>query len=290
MFKKKRNALLEEMREIAENETVRVLESAGLISEHVRVIGPGGVRSRYVAKPAEDHAARALAEEARAAAEEALEAAGVARAEAAMALEREAAEAYLAAKEAEAEVDAAAAEVARGQGWGGRHRSHAGGTRRPESLSGELPESVSKSGDGLGQALEGGLLGAIVREVFDDRRCSRDRFACAGDLFSDLFEALGDARLCTHVSSPVVAESEAGTSDAPAMTVQEGGSSDAAPGVEGVSPASSTPRFVVLGALVYDRDANKAVSCTSPAAARSVADELNAGYGQTAGFYWESAK
>lgn len=95
-----------------------------------------------------------------------------------------------------------------------------------------------------------------------------------------------------HVSSPVVAESEADTSDAPAMTVQEGGGSDAAPGVEGVSPASSTPRFVVVGNRVYDRDANKAAACVSLDAARSVAAELNTGQSLRSieGIYWKDAK
>lgn len=93
-----------------------------------------------------------------------------------------------------------------------------------------------------------------------------------------------------HCSSPVVAESEADTSDAPAMTVQEGGGSTAAPGVEGVSPAPSTPRFVAVSDRVYDRDANKVAACVSLGAARSVAAELNTGNGHIANFYWEDAK
>ncbi|WP_343962921.1 hypothetical protein, partial [Leucobacter albus] len=264
------NALLEEMRKIAEDETVRVLESAGLISQRLHVIGVSGVHSKYVAKPAEDRAARALAEAAKAAAEEALEA-----------------------------VEAAG--VARKESLSGCRSNSANDTRTGslrDSLSGRLDRGrvVIFDGDGDMRA-DHEVNGPFCRCDSENPHAllGSKSFADAADGVVEVVlrlnvgvTAVVDAN--GHVSSPVVAESEAATSDAPAMTVQEGGSSDAAPGVEGVSPASSAPRFVVLGELVYDREANKAVSCTNSSAAQSVAAELNAHHGNHNRFYWEDAK
>jgi hypothetical protein len=94
----------------------------------------------------------------------------------------------------------------------------------------------------------------------------------------------------SHCSSPVVAESEADTSDAPAMTVQEGGSSDAAPGVEGVSPASSMPRFVAVGEYVYDRVRNLVAGGWPGAVATKWARDLNADVNVAGYMEWEAAK
>lgn len=93
-----------------------------------------------------------------------------------------------------------------------------------------------------------------------------------------------------HCSSPVVAESEADTSDAPAMTVQEGGGIDAAPGVEGVSPASSTPRFVAVGEYVYDRAHNLVAGGWPGAVATKWARDLNADVNVAGYMEWEDAK
>lgn len=90
-----------------------------------------------------------------------------------------------------------------------------------------------------------------------------------------------------HCSSPVVAESEADTSDAPAMTVQEGGGSTAAPGVEGVSPAASTPRFVAVGEHVYDRDLHRIMTAPAPAYRARC---LNDGSFGPELYTWEDAK
>ncbi len=322
MFKKKRNALLEEMRKIAEDETVRVLESAGLITERLHVIGVSGAHSKYVAKPAEDHVARALAEEAIADAQEALEAAGGIRIErivrevlAAQELERETAEAYRAADEAQATVDAAAS-VARAAAK--RATDTAGVTNGTASSEEEDPyvarerqkweffeasiadSAVDRMRLEFSNQFEDRLAGLeeqsrlrlrLLQEVFPGVTLSSTDNVQFTSRFEDaarnLVKSFGAD---CHYSSPVVAESEAATSDAPAMTVQEGGSSDAAPGVGWATVARSTPRFVVLGELVYDRDANKAVSCINSSAAQSVAAELNANHGNHNRFYWEDAK
>lgn len=73
------------MREVAEAKTINTLLALGLIRETSTVIGARGATTNYVAKPAEDLAARAIAEEAQVTAMDALEAAGSARADAAQA-------------------------------------------------------------------------------------------------------------------------------------------------------------------------------------------------------------
>ncbi len=84
------------------------------------------------------------------------------------------------------------------------------------------------------------------------------------------------AKLC-HCSSPVVAEPEAATSDAPAMTVQESGSSDAAPSAGGVSPAPSAPRFVAVGYHVYDRELHRTATFGGVSGAEYARDCFNEG-------------
>ncbi|KAM9863101.1 hypothetical protein ACI1US_00986 [Leucobacter sp. BZR 635] len=74
------------------------------------------------------------------------------------------------------------------------------------------------------------------------------------------------------------------------MTVQEGGSSTAAPGVEGVSPASSTPRFVAVGEYVYDRARNLVAGGWPAAVAAKWARDLNSDVNVAGYMEWEDAK
>lgn len=90
-----------------------------------------------------------------------------------------------------------------------------------------------------------------------------------------------------HDSSPVVAETEAATSVTPAMTVQEGGGSDAATGTDGASPAFSVPRFVAIGGYVYDRDENRV---TSSGASAYRACLLNEGSFRAEVYDWENVR
>ena len=86
-------------------------------------------------------------------------------------------------------------------------------------------------------------------------------------------------------TSPVVAESEAVTSDAPAMTVQEN------TGAGAVSPsAPAQPRFVRLGASVYDRRHDRFLVAVNEAGAESIVDELNEHQTRVVDFNWEDAK
>lgn len=89
----------------------------------------------------------------------------------------------------------------------------------------------------------------------------------------------------THVSSPVVAESGAVTPDAPAMTVQENA------GAGAVSPSvPAQPRFVQLGASVYDRENDLFFVSVNAAVARLSVAELNNSPALADGYKWEDAK
>lgn len=140
-------------------------------------------------------------------------------------------------------------------------------------------------------------VGNVSKRVFDGREAGLDAgvsvLEVVGQICLDHLNCVPDEPKAVvancHVSSPVVAESEAATSDAPAMTVQEGGSSDAAPGVEGVSPASSTPRFVAVGQYVYDRELNRTADFGNAPSARFTLEQINAG-NDLDDFYWEDAK
>lgn len=148
---------------------------------------------------------------------------------------------------------------------------------RNESL--DLIDGVNRldSGD---DRFESGVIDILCRIVSSlDRRVSILDGTAAGGCESI------QVGLKAHNSSPVVAESEAVTSDAPAMTVQEN------TGAGAVSPsAPAQPRFVRLGASVYDRKLDRFLVAVNEAGARSIADELNVCPDRVVDFKWEDAK
>ena len=88
------------------------------------------------------------------------------------------------------------------------------------------------------------ILAALSDGDIERLDCVSSQFECVA--VSDLNDAH------RHNTSPVVAESEAVTSDAPAMTVQENTSAGA------VSPSvPARPRFAGIGASVYDRERDR---------------------------------
>ncbi|MBC9954907.1 hypothetical protein ICM05_09680 [Leucobacter sp. cx-42] len=103
-----------------------------------------------------------------------------------------------------------------------------------------------------------------------------------GGFSSQLLDRINDVR---H-SSPVVAESEAVTSDAPAMTVQEN------TGAGAVSPsAPAQPRFVAVGGYVYDRELDRTLVTTDSGLFPAlVIARLNAGHLDANTLLWEEAK
>lgn len=129
----------------------------------------------------------------------------------------------------------------------------------------------------------------IVTSGSENRLEVFDTVSCHGESDSVNFNVsveFGNINeLSVQVISPVVAEPEAVTSDAPAMTVQEN------TGAGAVSPsAPAQPRFVQLGASVYDRKLDRFLVAVNEAGARSIADELNVCPDRVVDFKWEDAK
>lgn len=165
------------------------------------------------------------------------------------------------------------------------------------TVLGEISNSISKGLErGECGAYGVGVGGDSVADI-DARGLSQEHRAgdlevlslCIADVLFDV------VKLCqqvgVHSSSPVVAESGAGTPDAPIMTVQEGGGSSAAPGVEGpFSPVPSTPRFIAVGDRLYDSWCDRFRDVESYREAQRLASLLQAKKISADFMSWEDAK
>ena len=300
MFKKNRNALLEEMRAIARQETGEVFErlsEAGVLSEVTAVVGFDGQRFvSYGTRLVTEAKAREIANEEidrafeqQASAHKELESGTGAEMRDVLKVWKLAAEAERIAELAQATAD--------GKAGGG---------------VGAAPEVTLYSGGGFVQGRlfggfehKGGTEGGRRRDEEHDARRAPifarvDGVVCAVaalNTFRDLIECALDelgssmnggavaGKTADQNSSPVVAESEAVTSDAPAMTVQEN------TGAGAVSPsAPAQPRFVKLGASVYDRENDLFFVATNAAVAGLSVAELNNSPELADGYKWEDAK
>lgn len=254
MFKKNRNALLEEMRAIARQENGEVFErlsEAGVLSEVAAGVGFDG--QRFVS-----YGTRLLTE---------AKAREVANEEIDKAFEKRNAEDR---SILETLRDRRAAAIARG----GEPETEPATTEATED---QRPYKRCACACSL-------YISSGTESILDASAAN------ASQIFSVSFPSVTDSRMLARmlfasITSPVVAESEAVTSDAPAMTVQEN------TGAGAVSPsAPAQPRFVRLGASVYDRRHDRFLVAVNEAGAESIVDELNEHQTRVVDFNWEDAK